>query len=1033
MKTQTRSTRVKAPTNQSQVINVTPGNEDDEVIAPKPSGRDMTDNSDKQGKDPKRKTQKTKEKMTRKVINQKKPSYVATYNVRTIREEFKQLELIKIFSESNTQILGIIDHKIVHEDEEINYKTLQGYTLITQSAWRNEQNAACGGVGILLYKRAENALAEVKCYNERILIAKFNGNPAVTIIVNYSPQEGTEEAKEHYANLINAINDTPKHDILMVMGDFNAHIGKEDAKFSYHETTNKNGQLLLDLALECNMVILNTKFQKKKGKLWTYLSDMTGHMTQVDYILINKKWSNSVKDIEACNTYSSMGSDHRALRAKVKISLRTCEAPQQSIKYDWSALRSDKSLQELFSVTVENGYAELYDEAQNATEKYENLIQSNEEAAEKLIPKRKKKRKKKTSDDPRIVETRQKVQEAFAKYQKDPTTNNQIELQAQKQSLQTMYDQCMEEELEEQIRKVESLATEYKHRESWKIVNEISGRNKSKKGILEGKNKEERIKNWFNHFKQLLGEEPKIDNENEEINTVIEGLQYQTGPFSISELEKAKSKIGEGKAAGPDKIPPEVIKRCDLDDIILSFANRLLTEGEKPNQWSLSDIIPIAKKGNLRKGENYRGISLNAIIAKLTNRLILNRIQPVLDPHLRPNQNGFRPGRSTTSQILALRRLIEGVKANNLPAAILFLDFRKAFDSIHRGKMLKILKAYGIPDELVKAIAKMYENTRARVLSPDGETDWFDIIAGVLQGDTLAPYLFTIVLDYAMREALQSNDHPPGFTIEQRRSRRYPPVTISDLDFADDIALTVDKIEEAQNLLVRVEEAAAKVGLHLNAKKTEAIIYNQHAEEIRTNNNEEIKVSKDFKYLGAWIDDSVKDMKTRKAQAWVACNKLNKVWKSNLHKNLKIRLFQATVESVFLYGSETWTVTKSTEKSIDGAYTRMLRSALNVSWRDHVTNEELYGHLPKLSSKIRTRRMRIAGHCVRHNEEEASKLILWQPQHGKRKRGKPKTTYVDTLLEDTGLATTGEIRTAMMDKADWRGRIHMVRAGARPK
>ena len=94
----------------------------------------------------------------------------------------------------------------------------------------------------------------------------------------------------------------------------------------------------------------------------------------------------------------------------------------------------------------------------------------------------------------------------------------------------------------------------------------------------------------------------------------------------------------EGKAAGPDNIPPEVIKRCDLDDIILSYANKLLMDGEKPDQWSLSNIIPIPKKGNLSKGGNYRGISLNATIAKLTNRLILNRIQPVLDPHLRPNQ-----------------------------------------------------------------------------------------------------------------------------------------------------------------------------------------------------------------------------------------------------------------------------------------------------------------------------------------------------------------------------------------------------------
>ena len=114
--------------------------------------------------------------------------------------------------------------------------------------------------------------------------------------------------------------------------------------------------------------------------------------------------------------------------------------------------------------------------------------------------------------------------------------------------------------------------------------------------------------------------------------------------------------------------------------------------------------------------------------------MILNRIRPILDDQLRTNQNGFRVGRTTVGHILALRRIIEGVKANNLPAILTFIDFKKAFDTIHRGKMLKILRAYGIPDQIVRAVSIMYEDTKAKVISPDGETDTFDILAGVLQG-----------------------------------------------------------------------------------------------------------------------------------------------------------------------------------------------------------------------------------------------------------------------------------------------------------
>ena len=112
-------------------------------------------------------------------------------------------------------------------------------------------------------------------------------------------------------------------------------------------------------------------------------------------------------------------------------------------------------------------------------------------------------------------------------------------------------------------------------------------------------------------------------------------------------------------------------------------------------------------------------------MAKIYNRLILNRIRSVIDPRLRKNQNGFCPNRNTVSHILTLRRVIEGVKANHLPAVITFVDFKKAFDSVHQGKMVKILRVYGIPPNLLSAIEWMYTNTMARVISPDGETRAF--------------------------------------------------------------------------------------------------------------------------------------------------------------------------------------------------------------------------------------------------------------------------------------------------------------------
>ena len=101
-------------------------------------------------------------------------------------------------------------------------------------------------------------------------------------------------------------------------------------------------------------------------------------------------------------------------------------------------------------------------------------------------------------------------------------------------------------------------------------------------------------------------------------------LDINTDPFTLEEYRMAKSSIKEGKACGDDQIPPEVLKRCDLDHIVLDFCNNALMKGEKPEQWSISNIIPLPKKGDLGDPKNYRGISLSSLVAKTLNRMVVS-------------------------------------------------------------------------------------------------------------------------------------------------------------------------------------------------------------------------------------------------------------------------------------------------------------------------------------------------------------------------------------------------------------------------
>ena len=160
-------------------------------------------------------------------------------------------------------------------------------------------------------------------------------------------------------------------------------------------------------------------------------------------------------------------------------------------------------------------------------------------------------------------------------------------------------------------------------------------------------------------------------------------------------------------------------------------------------------------------------------------------------------------------------------------------------------------------------------------------------MSGVLQGDTLAPYLFIITLDYALR--LATSDHEGlGLTIAKRRSSRQPAKYMTDADYADDIVLMSDTLQDAQTLFHRVEEAALDVGLSINTKNTKPILIGQEDQHLYTLDGNTIETVEDFQYLGVWIVDSKKEVRTRKAKAWSAMLNLNSIWRSDMNRRLKV-------------------------------------------------------------------------------------------------------------------------------------------------
>ena len=120
-------------------------------------------------------------------------------------------------------------------------------------------------------------------------------------------------------------------------------------------------------------------------------------------------------------------------------------------------------------------------------------------------------------------------------------------------------------------------------------------------------------------------------------------------------------------------------------------------------------------------------------------------------------------------------------------------------------------------------------------------------------------------------------------------------------------------------------------------------------------------------------------------------------------------------------------MTDTLSKRIDGTYTRLLRTALNVSWRQHLTNRQLYGNLPPVSSAIQVRRLQFAGHCYRSKNEVVNRVILWEPRHGRRSKGRPAKSYINILAADTG-AERSELPGLMGNREQWKTIVDSARA-----
>ena len=174
---------------------------------------------------------------------------------------------------------------------------------------------------------------------------------------------------------------------------------------------------------------------------------------------------------------------------------------------------------------------------------------------------------------------------------------------------------------------------------------------------------------------------------------------------------------------------------------------RQIQEEERiPEEWKETIIVPIHKRGDRDRRENYRGIAVGNVAYKILSNIIFGKIKPYIEKVMGDHQNGFRDGRSVIGKIFALKIINEKLWGYNQSVQYLFIDFQKAHDSIHRDTLWECMKEFKSPTKLMNICKTCVRKTRSVVRIEGTLASFFENNTGLKQGDPLLPILFNLAL-----------------------------------------------------------------------------------------------------------------------------------------------------------------------------------------------------------------------------------------------------------------------------------------------
>ena len=518
--------------------------------------------------------------------------------------------------------------------------------------------------------------------------------------------------------------------------------------------------------------------------------------------------------------------------------------------------------------------------------------------------------------------------------------------------------------------------------------------------------------NWETHFKNLLNTKgtasattlPPPINLNPDMDRKIK----------MDELEAVVAKSKYGKARGPDgtimeyiKFAPENVKKA-----LLRLINTIFINAVYPTSWSINFLRAIYKSGPTDDPGNYRGLAIGSAIAKLYSAILLNRLEPFVTDNniLSMFQIGFRKLFRTADHIYVLKTIINMKLAKGEKLYAAFIDFRKAYDTVNRDKLMQCLYDIGVGNKFAANIKAIYQSVQYAIKVKGKVMNPITSNLGLKQGCPLSPLLFNIYIN-SIGEYLNRNTKEPNINLQG--------VEVSHFLYADDLVIISPTIKGLQEKLTNLGQFAKAKDLTINTKKSKVMIFNKGGKLIKENftiDGNQLEVVPSYTYLGIDIptngsfNPGMAQMNSKAKKAMMPL--YTTIMQFNIPFRKALKLFQTYVEPILLYNAENFTT--FTEKQIERSKNGSL-GAYELATSANITTTQLKFLKFILGVGKQTPNMAVLGEAAvlpLHMRAQISMLKFWNRIRHMEDTVLVKLAYNENLESNSSWCKTIQVLNA---------------------